>query len=550
MTALDISCKYGFHDIATVLVDKAKIETLLNPNKEGSPLYLACKNKKENLAIVKKILDRLKNEQEALNDDSIHYANDILKKLDNNQTVLSISINNNHLNIVELLLKEHFKCITSIEDKNGNSLIHLAAKNGSPDLLKLLIKHNAFSMKLNKNNDSPLHIAAANNKFNFIKEFLAYEKVYMERSHEEKETSATSILTTMSSTDSTDSHSNQSYIPSIKRVNKNEHTPLFVAVVSGHLKCVEILSVAENVELDVKDSKGNSIYHMCAIYNHFESLRFLLTRKDVKFLEPLYIKNNNDDNVLHTACNHGHLEIIKLVMNKIYDGFSSTETYLLSKNKDGFTCFHIACIKGFYNIIEYFLKDLKMTFFLENLDNILNNPLHLASSNGHLSIVNILIEHGVDTSGKNKDGSTPLEISCRKGFFEISKMLIVCYSAGSSSADNYNEHPLHVACFEGAHEVVRLLLLKGAAIDVLNSQKKNCLDIAISQSHREVIRVLLQDPNWFKLINTANVEEEQQAQFHSVVYAKNRKLSKASVGLFKKPALVINKKENPQFLAM
>ena len=45
----------------------------------------------------------------------------------------------------------------------------------------------------------------------------------------------------------------------------------------------------------------------------------------------------------------------------------------------------------------------------------------------------------------------------------------------------------------------------------MNSKRKNCLDIAISRGHREVIRVLLNDPKWNKLIrlnNLIDVEDE------------------------------------------
>lgn len=120
-----------------------------------------------------------------------------------------------------------------------------------------------------------------------------------------------------------------------------------------------------------------------------------------------------------------------------------------------------------------------------------------------------LIEHGADVNVKNDDDVSPLDLSCRKGYFEISKNIIACQEAAQSNDDDLaldvsNEHPLHVACFEGAHEVVKLLLLQGAQIHKLNKENKNCLDIAISRGHKEVIRVLLDDENWFKLIRISS----------------------------------------------
>jgi hypothetical protein len=92
-----------------------------------------------------------------------------------------------------------------------------------------------------------------------------------------------------------------------------------------------------------------------------------------------------------------------------------------------------------------------------------------------------------------------LDLSCRKGYFEISKSIINNYPVFDEK-EKSSEFPLHTACYEGAHEVVKLILQKGTPIDQLDHQNKNCLDIAIEKGHREVIRVLLNDPNWAKLI--------------------------------------------------
>lgn len=181
---------------------------------------------------------------------------------------------------------------------------------------------------------------------------------------------------------------------------------------------------------------------------------------------------------MHTAATNGNLDIIKMIIEKLSDGVSSIETYLISKNKEGQTCFHIACLKGHFNIVEYFLRDLRIYYFMDQVDSDYNTPLILASLNGNLSIVEILLEFGADLNAKNRQNSTALELSCRKGFFEISKVLISKYTflqsdgeaAGKreDTAIGLTEYPLHIACYEGAYEVVELLLSKGAEIDVLN----------------------------------------------------------------------------------
>jgi ankyrin repeat protein len=172
------------------------------------------------------------------------------------------------------------------------------------------------------------------------------------------------------------------------------------------------------------------------------------------------------------------------------------------------------------------LKEKKLHSFVESLDNNSNSALHLATLNGHTSIVSLLVDHGAETNLKNDENVTPLEMSCRKGFFEISKTLLENYEP---TRHNDDDCPLHTACFEGAHEVVRVLLKKGALIDKLNHENRNCLDVAIGRGHREVVRVLLTDPNWAKLIRLNNVYNESECADDSdiatdIVSAKESKM--------------------------
>jgi ankyrin repeat protein len=470
-----------------------------------------CKTKKESIETMKRLLNKVKNES------SIDLHN-LLETIDSEkQTILNMCIDNNHLKMVDILIKDYFNELKNEYDKNGHLPIHLGARNGSVELFNVLVKNEAISFKINLNGDNPLHIAAENNKFNFIREFLEYEKAYIEKN------SLKSI-----------------HQPTALGLNRERYTPLFLSIIGGHTKCVEQFVALDYIKLDSHDKNGNTLFHICAEFNNQESLRVILRRKDPRIFKALYMKNKSNETVLHTASEYENLEVIKLVLSKLYDGFMPIETFLKTRNKDGQTFFHIACIKGYFNIVEYFLKDLKMKYLLEMLDRDLNSPLHLASAFNHLSIVNLIIDIGVgvlDFGAKNKEGHSALELSCRKGFFEISKTLINRNPKKIEADQNANEDPLHVACNEGSYEVVRLLLAKGTPIDITNNENKNCLDISIEKSHREVIKVLLKDPNWYKLFTSEFKLEKREIKV-------NRKLS------FSDDSKNYVIKESPQFNAM
>jgi hypothetical protein len=118
-----------------------------------------------------------------------------------------------------------------------------------------------------------------------------------------------------------------------------------------------------------------------------------------------------------------------------------------------------------------------------------------------------LLSNGANINAKNKEKLNALEISCRKGYFEMAKTII--HNLDSNYDINVTDGPqslLHMASTEGAHEVVGLLLSLGAQIDSLDENGKNCLDIAIDFGYEDVIRVLLNDIHWTKLFDNSTGE--------------------------------------------
>ena len=451
------------------------------------PIHLACKSKEEKLDIVRKMLNKLKNES-TLDKNYLDFA---LRKEDSSrQPLVFIAINNNHFNIVEALYKEFFLDRDIKEGKLGNLAIHVGAKNGSVKILDILAKNDAISFGQNNNLDNVLHIACENNSVKFIKEFLIFEKNLLNRVETDRNYFCACIC------------SLGSHTPSVRVRNKKLFTPLMSAVVHGNHKCVEELLHSENIELDTKDIEGNTFYHLCAQFNNLESLKYFLQKYFQKTSEVLFFRNCQDDTVLHVACRFGNLEVIKMLLQKLYDTNTPVDSLLYAQNMNGQTCFHLACIRGFYNIAEYFLRDRKLTQFLEHVDNNSNTSLHLATKHGHATIVTLLLDYGADVTAKNEDNLTSLDLSCRLGFFEISKIIIHKYSKMSES-----QTALHTAALEGAHEVVKLLLLKGAIVNKLDENRQNCLGLAISRGQSEVVRVLLLDQNWTKLIRLNNFED-------------------------------------------
>ena len=203
MTPLALACKYGHDDIALALVEHIDSSNLFNDGNSAdvSPLHLLCQNKSANFDLVKLILTRLSLSNVAYDNELLvscyydpsklnkTYTHSIIKsiftrKYKNGETLLTTLINNSHTSILEYLFENFHEQVREFSEKwSARSLTHLAARHGSPELLRLLVKHDLFNFGPSSGGDmeTPLHIAASHNKFNFIKEFLINEKIYRNR---------------------------------------------------------------------------------------------------------------------------------------------------------------------------------------------------------------------------------------------------------------------------------------------------------------------------------------------------------------------------------
>lgn len=192
-------------------------------------MHMACRHKNEKFSIIRSILEKLKKL------DSSFSLYQVIKKEDSSrQTILHLAIENNHLNIVELLLKE-YNFNNELNDGNRGVLpIHVAAKNGSLEMLKLLHKYCAVSFKQNFNLENAMHIAASYNRYKFIKEFLIYEKSSLE--NKDSQIVSNDQMTCICVCD--DDHENT--IMCLQAKDCKQFSPLMTALAALNQKCVEI----------------------------------------------------------------------------------------------------------------------------------------------------------------------------------------------------------------------------------------------------------------------------------------------------------------------
>jgi hypothetical protein len=107
------------------------------------------------------------------------------------------------------------------------------------------------------------------------------------------------------------------------------------------------------------------------------------------------------------------------------------------------TPLHYAALWGLHSTAEFLVIEHSQDVHSRGLtDNV--TPLHLASRNGHVEVAWFLLQHGADSTAKNKGGETPLHLAALRGQAEVAFMLIR-HGADVTVQNNVGETPLHLA---------------------------------------------------------------------------------------------------------
>ena len=111
-------------------------------------------------------------------------------------------------------------------------------------------------------------------------------------------------------------------------------------------------------------------------------------------------------------------------------------------------------------------------------DDLGRSPLHLAVINGHLAIVNVLINAGANTNARDRvKHYTPLHYAAFHSFPKILQFLI-SRRADVHIADQNGNFPLHFAAANGCPATVDILLTHNANPDCMNKNWQTPLHLA------------------------------------------------------------------------
>jgi hypothetical protein len=166
------------------------------------------------------------------------------------------------------------------------------------------------------------------------------------------------------------------------------------------------------------------------------------------------------------------------------------------------TCPEEPKVVPLYYAAKFGFRDLAEHLIAKNPDHIdarggfNETPMHAAARAGHISILSLLLDHGADVDIRNVNGETPLLRASWAGKREAGWYLID-RGADINARDHRKFTPVFVA-FKGRVEDARMLLERGAVIDIRNGFGETPLHQAVRWGKIELVRLFLElglDPN-------------------------------------------------------
>nr|XP_054757120.1 ankyrin repeat domain-containing protein 29-like [Lytechinus pictus] len=366
-----------------------------------------------------------------------------------NSDILLKAIKDGDLNIVNLTLGV-------VSDMNkmkfeGESLLSIAAFSGQTAVAKVLVSKGADIEGMDEDGLTPLHVASREGHLEVVR-FLVSKG------------------------------------GDVNRQTYDGMTPLAMAAKRGHLDVLKFI-VGQHVEIDKADKGGRSPLLWASARGHLSTVNYLLHVG----ADPNSAKKNGWTS-MHYSIFYDHLDVLKSLVNAgadvnmpdqdgttplhvaCYNGRIQMLKYLLSNGADlhktefdGTSVLHSAASQGHQIIVSYILRQKEGMELANRPDARGETPLHVATSEGSTSIIDVLVSNGGDLNAQTYGGQTCLHLAAtelREGSTEIEVTKELSKLMTGSSKDT----------LAPVEAFMKHLIQKGADVNIPDKASKNPLD--------------------------------------------------------------------------
>jgi len=117
-------------------------------------------------------------------------------------------------------------------------------------------------------------------------------------------------------------------------------------------------------------------------------------------------------------------------------------------------------------------------------------PLFIATRAGHLEVVNELLRRGADPNIGDFRNSTPLHMAAQEGPIEVLRALLRAPGIDVNAKEDFGWTPLHGAAMQGRVQAAKLLIQRGADINVVTADGDTPIVTARQYRHPRLERLI------------------------------------------------------------
>jgi len=240
----------------------------------------------------------------------------------------------------------------------------------------------------------------------------------------------------------------------------NDNKYVFVTASEGNNRALKTL-LDQGIDIESRDSKGNTPLIVATMKNRIRTVKFLLSR-------------GADINAV---------------------------------NKKGLSPIHIAIYKNKPSMV-FELMERGANLSAQDANG--HSPLHIAVHKGYLSLVHTILESGITIDFNDDKGNSLLMTALKRGYLDIATLLIN-EGAEINTVDDRGNNLLHIAAYNGLGDFARLLINKGLNSKIKNNNGILPEDLAISKGHFDLSRFIT--ANTINIVNakpeSENIHEEE-----------------------------------------
>jgi ankyrin repeat protein/serine/threonine protein kinase len=519
-TALHVAAAAGLDSIIELLVERGAHINAIDAAGD-TPLHLAAKH--GNLDAVKSLLNRPEGANAVINATNNENLTPLVQAVFESLDVevvrellhrgadpnVSILDDGTVLHLMtatpgfENVVREAIRCGGNLEarDNNGNTPLHVAAREGNTSLLELFLYQKAdLANATNIRGQTPQQVAVENNH-----------------------TEASAFLTEWGLHHAASTGNVNGLLGAISNgaarlsspIDSASNTAVHLLAETNHSAELDSLfSDASRSEIDellmCTNAQGNTALHVAAQNGSTEVVLSLTAQRSCSLQEAMKLRNADGLTPLLLAAKEGHVQVAHELLNEVPSGVMQGD------EDSGNTALHFAAHEGRLPMVELLLA---RGADVNARNNFHQTPLHLAATWNQSLVVHRLLECGADPVAGDDQGRTPLELAKRQDHVDLCDAmlgsqlrraaaigdLLAVMSALTSGAlvDDKNktsgDTSLHVAAKNGHDSVLGTLLEHTpdpvGSVGVLNDAGDAPLHVAARAGETEIIRVILSVPD-------------------------------------------------------